>query len=128
MQARKYTGLSNASLHDDGLHFNITIDTEDGPLPLEVPVAEIGKLTHLLSKVSIASGEIQALPRSFAGDGTLTLRPVDASAMAVMNGPPGRSLVLMLVGATTMAYSLDSKQLADFSGELQVVVGQLGKE
>ncbi|MEJ8858411.1 hypothetical protein WKW79_27840 [Variovorax robiniae] len=128
MNARKYTGLSNASLHDDGLTFNITLETEDGAVPLEVPVAEISKLTHMLAKVSIASGEIRALPRHFAGDGTLTLRPVDASAMAVMKGEPGRAMVLLLVGATTMAYSLDARQVLAFSEELQAVAGQLGPD
>jgi len=126
MQSRKYTGLSNASLHEDGLTFNITIETDGGAVPLEVPVAEISKLVHMLSKVSIASGEIRALPRHFASEGTLSLRPVDASAMGVMKGEPGRALVLMLVGATTMAYSLDSRKVVAFSEELQGVVGQLG--
>lgn len=125
MEHRTYTGVSNASLHDDGLTFNITFDTVEGPVPIEAPVAEIGKLVHLLAKVSIASGRIRKLPQHFVSDGTLTLRPVDASAMAVMRGAPGKTLVLMLVGATTTSYSLDLQQLKAFSAQLQTVVAQL---
>ncbi|RYF71508.1 MAG: hypothetical protein EOO22_12455 [Comamonadaceae bacterium] len=125
MEPRTYTGVSNASLHDDGLTFNITLDTVQGPVPIEASVVEIGKLVHLLSKVSIASGHIRKLPQHFVSDGTLTLRPVDASAMAVMRGAPGKTLVLMLVGATTLSYSLDLQQLKEFSSQLQTVVANL---
>ena len=125
MEHRTYTGVSNASLHDDGLAFHITFDTLEGPLPIQAPTAEIGKLVHLLSKGSIASGHIRQLPQHFVSDGTLTLRPVDASAMAVMRGAPGKALVLMLVGATTLSYSLDVQQLKAFSAQLQTVVAQL---
>ena len=128
MDTRTYTGVSNASLHDDGMTFHISFDTLEGALPIEAPVAEIGKLVHLLSKVSIASGHIRKLPQHFVSDGTITLRPVDASAMAVMRGAPGKTLVLMLVGATTLSYSLDLQQLKAFSTQLQTVVAQLETE
>lgn len=125
MENRTFVGFSNASLHDDGLKFNLTIDTLEGPVPIEASVADIGKMIHLLSKVSWAAGHIQRLPQHFVSDGTLSLRPVDATALAVAAGEPGKTLVMMLVGATTLAYALDTPKLKGFSHQLQTTVAGL---
>ena len=75
----------------DDLSDDIAIDGEEGAFPPEVPISEFGTPTRLLSSVSTASGEMQALPRHFSSEGTLTLRPADENAMAVMEGAPGLS-------------------------------------
>ena len=79
MENRTLANFSNASLNDDGLQFNLTIDTLQRPVPIEASVADIGKTIHLLSKVSWAAGHIQRLPQHFGSDGTLSLQPVDAT-------------------------------------------------
>ncbi|VWX59468.1 hypothetical protein VARIO8X_160213 [Burkholderiales bacterium 8X] len=119
MEIGKFTGLSNAALSEDGVSFRVDIGTAAGPVPLEAPVADIGKFMHLLSKVSLASAEVQKLPRHFPADGTLSLRPVEATAMGVMHGEPGKVMVLMRVGATTLAFSMDHALLGQFALDLQ---------
>lgn len=125
--AASFTGLRNPSLSEDGLSFRVDITTAQGTVPLEAPVADIGKFMHLLGKVSNAAADLRQLPRSFASEGTLSLRPVPASAMGVMAGEPGKALVVMLVGATTLAWQLDAHLLRGFAAELESIASQLDR-
>ena len=109
MENRTFASFSNASPNDDGLHFNLTIDTLQEPVPIEASVADIGNMIHLFSKVSWPR-VISSVCRSTSA--------VTAPSACDRSTP----LVMMLVGATTLAYALDTPKPKGFSQQHQTTV------
>lgn len=108
---KRFTGISNPELSHDGENLAVIIEAADDSLDVEIPFNELGAIIEFL--VAAANYDTQPGTRPAA------YSPIPIQGLGLAHGAtPDQTLLVLRLGATDLAFSLDNTKLAELGAGL----------
>lgn len=119
----EYVSLENPVLHSNKTHGKMDLVTSGGTVPLVIEISKIESMVKSLTDLSHGAARVQ--PPSTPDGSEITVKPIAADGLGLMEGLPGESVLVVTVGVSKLAFALPTAILGQFLQQLPSAVEKL---